>query len=216
MSNGLNFNSLISIAEILAAPMTGGSSLLLSAASQALTQVGEQVMSSALDTVGIGGPTKDLVMGAFKSAVGDASGAVESYGNVSQDLVDKITDAANHQSSNGSYTGELDRAKQDATDQLSKFIAKMGQTEADGDVGKGSDSWLVAMAKAMGRMLGDKAQHIKELSQKIESEGSDAKAYNTDITELQGASQEYGIMSNAFSQVIKSIGEGLSGMARKQ
>jgi hypothetical protein len=81
-------------------------------------------------------------------------------------------------------------------------------------------SWLEALAKAMGASLGDKAAKMVELSDKVAStaggQGKEAAKANTEATlELQGASQMFSLMQNAFSAAIKAIGEGLSQAARK-
>ena len=89
-------------------------------------------------------------------------------------------------------------------------------------------SWLQAIAKAMGEVLGQKAGEMVKLSDKISSlaqEGKglegDAKADNAaDMTaaqtELQGVSQEYKLLTETISTVLKGIGEALSTMGRKQ
>ena len=58
------------------------------------------------------------------------------------------------------------------------------------------------------------------MSEKVAStaggEGKEAAKANTEATlELQGASQMFSLMQNAFSAAIKAIGEGLSQAARK-
>jgi len=99
----------------------------------------------------------------------------------------------------------------------------------------GKKSWLQALAEGMGKTLGDKAAKMVELSKKMSdlsaakeggtggAGGADAdkeaqqnaKAFTTAQTELQGVSQEFSLMQSAFSNALKSIGEGLSQMGRK-
>ena len=95
---------------------------------------------------------------------------------------------------------------------------------------KSTGSWLMAIAKAMGEVLGEKASKMVELSGKIsdaadaqKSAGKDQKAQQeaaADMTkaqtEMQGVSQEYKLPTETFSTVIKGIGESLSTMGRKQ
>ena len=93
---------------------------------------------------------------------------------------------------------------------------------------KSAGSWLQAIAKAMGEVLGQKAGEMVKLSDKISSlaqEGKglegDAKADNAaDMTaaqtEMQGVSQEYKLLTETISTVLKGIGEALSTMGRKQ
>lgn len=126
-------------------------------------------------------------------------------------------------------------------------------------------SWLMAIAEAMGSVLGSKVQQMltssskmssltinqrgisqaqTALNDKLEAEGkkiTDYKAYTEwkdkeiqpqldeienqaklngqefteESSKLQGASQEFSMLQNAFSNCIKSIGEGLGQLARK-
>ena len=104
-----------------------------------------------------------------------------------------------------------------------------GEAQGSGKGGrKSAGSWLQAIAKAMGEVLGQKAGEMVKLSDKISSlaqEGKglegDAKADNAaDMTaaqtELQGVSQEYKLLTETISTVLKGIGEALSTMGRKQ
>lgn len=106
-------------------------------------------------------------------------------------------------------------------------ISKRG----DDDSGDGSGGWLQAIAKAMGKVLGDKAAHMVELSQDMaelngkiqgasgsnkDQDTKNATAFNQKMTDFQATSQEYSILNNTFSTAIKAIGEAMGSMARKQ
>jgi hypothetical protein len=89
--------------------------------------------------------------------------------------------------------------------------------------GSGGKSWLVAIAQAMGNALGTKAAKLVELSHKLDSlagKSSDdqksAKEFQKTMAEFQAESQLFSMMSNAFSTAVKSIGEGMTSLARKQ
>jgi hypothetical protein len=102
-------------------------------------------------------------------------------------------------------------------------VASSGlQREREGAVG-GSKSWLVAIAQAMGNALGTKAAKLVELSKKLDSlagSSSDdqqaAKEFQKTMAQFQAESQLFSMMSNAFSTAVKSIGEGMTSLARKQ
>lgn len=105
-----------------------------------------------------------------------------------------------------------------------------------GGSGKGgkkpAGSWLMAIATAMGKVLGEKAAEMVKLSDKIsaaaqdkkdaiDKKDSDAKEKAAETstqaqTELQGVSQEFKLLTETFSTVIKGIGESLSTMGRQQ
>ena len=91
--------------------------------------------------------------------------------------------------------------------------------------GGGGGGWLQAIAKAMGHTLGQKAAEMVHLSKEMSSlqqsgggstDAANAQKFNEDMTKFQATSQEYAILQNTFSTAIKSLGEALSGMARKQ
>lgn len=103
-------------------------------------------------------------------------------------------------------------------------VASSGlQREREGVAGSGGKSWLVAIAQAMGNALGTKAAKLVELSQKLDSlagTSSDdqqaAKEFQKTMAQFQAESQLFSMMSNAFSTAVKSIGEGMTSLARKQ
>lgn len=103
-------------------------------------------------------------------------------------------------------------------------IASSGlQREREGVAGSGGKSWLVAIAQAMGNALGTKAAKLVELSKKLDSlagSSSDdqqaAKEFQKTMAQFQAESQLFSMMSNAFSTAVKSIGEGMTALARKQ
>jgi hypothetical protein len=94
---------------------------------------------------------------------------------------------------------------------------------------KGGEGWLQAIAKAFGETLGKKASDLVELSNEMSAINSQrtfkqgdkddaalAADFNEAMTKFQATSQEFNLLQNTFSTALKAIGEGLSGMARKQ
>lgn len=104
-------------------------------------------------------------------------------------------------------------------DFVNEVLAARGQ---QGSEDNGGGGWLQAIAKAMGKTLGDKAGKMVELSQKMSansSSGNDkakAQEFNNDMTQFQATGQEYSMLNSVFSTAIKALGEALSAMARKQ
>jgi len=121
-------------------------------------------------------------------------------------------------------------ALQDLARQMAQWIVNdVVQNMGDRDSkphGKGGTGggWLQAIAKAMGRTLGEKASEMVALSKEMSSlqgngsssDSQNAQQFNMDMTQFQATSQEYSILQNTFSTAIKSLGEALSSMARKQ
>jgi hypothetical protein len=123
--------------------------------------------------------------------------------------------------------------QKDFTQSLVDAVRKeiKADTEAAGGTSGGktsSGSWLQAIAKAMGSVMGEKASKMVELSQKIQAQNtakpegdkgnqmeaaSKAQQLNT---EFQATSQEFQLLQTTFSTAIKTLGEGMSSIARKQ
>jgi hypothetical protein len=127
-----------------------------------------------------------------------------------------------------------DWMKQFISDSSTKLVedtrkyAEKKKSENGGKMSAGS--WLQAIAEAMGEIMGSKAADMVGLSKEMAKLNTDGKSIGKDDTQgqkdnaqqfsmvqakFQAASQEYGILSNTFSNAIKSIGEGLTAMGRK-
>jgi hypothetical protein len=112
-------------------------------------------------------------------------------------------------------------------------------SDADGTARAGSGSWMLAIARAMGEVLGNKASRMVELSQQIQdlSERSrlaagdgtqplddagraqqllDAAESQRLNTEFQATGQEFNLLQTTFSTAMKTLGEGMASVARKQ
>lgn len=208
MSNGINFSSIMQIAEIALAAETGGASLAIGeAATQAFQQVATQALGSALQSSGSGGSGMSSILDAFGAGFDAATGNV---GGESQEISQLASDVTNSAYQNGGLASSQSNLAQ----AMEQFISSMGsQQNSGGSQGGNGDSWLVALARALGSVLGQKAQEIQTLSNQIPGESGDANKFNQDLTLLQGKSQEYGILANAVSEVLKSLGQGLQGIA---
>jgi len=103
-------------------------------------------------------------------------------------------------------------------------MAQDAADEADAETRKsGGGNWLIALAKALGETAGEHLESMVELSEKIgdiKGSGKSDKAQAKEMADLQAQfqaeSQMFKMVSEATSTAVKSIGEGLSSMARKQ
>ncbi|MCG7874510.1 MAG: hypothetical protein JAZ11_20735 [Candidatus Thiodiazotropha lotti] len=120
----------------------------------------------------------------------------------------------------------------------SSIINECGKDEEEAkSKSKGSGSWLVALAKAMGQMTGDHLARMMDAQNAMEDSKVDENS-----AEFKGASEEkqremkeeagrvfteqqavfqaesklFAMCSEATSTALKSVGDGLSSMARKQ
>jgi hypothetical protein len=85
--------------------------------------------------------------------------------------------------------------------------------------GSGGGSWLEAIAEAMGNALGQMAQKLVDESNSLQSlagNQNDAQQFQATMAKFQADSQMFSMLSNAFSNAIKSIGDGMTTMASKQ
>lgn len=105
-------------------------------------------------------------------------------------------------------------ALQDFKNDFIKDIVNGAVENMKGGEKKKGGSWYEALAQALGESLDKQAAKIEELSSQVTNEN--AKDKPSTMTELQTASQRMSFMMSAADQVLKTIGEALSTMARKQ
>jgi uncharacterized protein YukE len=220
MSNGLNFNTILQVAEVAMAAETGGASLALEAASsQAMSQMATQAFSSALSQLGASGDTSNLV-NAFSSGFDAATGSAGGESELSNQIL------------NSAYqNGGLATSAGNLSNQMAQLIDELGNSGqqnsssggTDGSSGKGGagNNWMEAIAKAMGDALGKLSQQVVDESNQLDSlagnsSSSGAQAFQSEMAKFQADSQTLGMLSNAFANAIKSIGEGMQTMASKQ
>ncbi|HEY6510724.1 MAG TPA: hypothetical protein VI032_02025 [Burkholderiaceae bacterium] len=108
----------------------------------------------------------------------------------------------------------------DIGDSVGRSIADIvKKLRCGGEEEGGADSWLVAIAKAMGKVSGGHAKKLAELSNKLEGldgkNPENAKLSQEITNQMQGESQMLNLLQTAFSNVLKSIGEATANMARK-
>jgi hypothetical protein len=174
-------------------------------------------------------------------------GGCESGGDLQDMVRQAIEDVVREQigggAEDGGYAANGGAASDDSSDVSNStnprdsLLNQCAEDEESVKSNRGSGSWLVALARAMGQMTGKhlenmmQAQADMEHSDDIkdtqeyqnatdeEKEKMDQKA-GSDFTEAQAVFQAesklFSMCSEATSTVLKSIGEGLSSMSRKQ
>jgi hypothetical protein len=225
MTHGINFNSIANLAlNAASAYATGGTSLVFTtAARQLATEAFTNVISRQFGPEA-GTQASDAFRSSFAS---DDTASLNGWdGNALSQQANDVINAANHQGANGAYTGDADRFRGDLEDAMSKDIQSVINNESlmrqlksssDKDATGGGDSWLVAIAKAMGKMLGNQAQKLVDLTNEMSQHTgkNDAQVFQQLNAEFSAQSQMFGILSNSFSNSIKTIGDGLTTIARK-
>jgi|GEM_PF-1093489 hypothetical protein len=225
-------NIVTSLVGVGLAAFTGGASLALT---QAFSQLATQAFSQALGQLAgqvLSQATQQLATQAFSSILNDVVGlAGQTIAPEIAQLASQALSAGNHQGPNGAYSGDIDRARNDMSDSIAKFIEQVAKeqgtdvagllsqlindTGRDRDDavqnggGKGKMSWLRALAEGLGKLLNESAKDMQDKAAKITKD--DPKT----STDFQVASQEFNMLMQTATTAIKSIGEGLSTAARK-
>jgi len=205
--------------------------LATSAANLLTSGVGQSVMQAASQLI------KECGMPKF---IGDILGDVVK--EVMKDLCkpsDSACDDAVKDKCGGTINdiiGDLTRQIFDSVrknmDQCNEGGGNGGCSKGGGKSKGGSLSWMEAIAKAMGEAAGTKAEKLVKLSHDLNAiatrdhgglegdalknaQAQDAKDQAAVNAQFQAASQEFNMLQSAFSNAIKSIGEGMATMARK-
>lgn len=164
----------------------------------------------------------------FRDAFGGMPGADQS--DIDQ-AVRKFHQGLSENAPNGASNVDVEKlydllkSNEDASRKLEQIMEKfMSDQSADRDkgkdggmrgIGQGGESWLVALAKALGEAMGDIAADMVDLSGQLDGlTGADseqgAREFNMLLTKLQAKSQMYGIVANNGTNAIKSIGQASS------
>lgn len=220
MFHGINFNSVTNLTlNTVGTAATGPGALVTTAAARELAT---QAFTNAI-TDKFGSEAGNLTSAAFHDAFGSGFQGVDGWGSDPlTSAANAAINAANHQGVNGAYTGDADRARNDLQKAFSDAIndealMRALKSGSDKDADGASDSWLVAIAKAMGKMLGNQAQRLVDLTNEMSKHTgkNDAQQFQQLNAEFSAQSQMFGILSNSFSNSIKTIGDGLTTIARK-
>jgi len=82
--------------------------------------------------------------------------------------------------------------------------------------GGASTSWLMAFAKLMGEVANNIAEQMMDKAKQIDAAAKSEEPANELTAELTALSQLFKMVTEATSNVIKSVGEGNTSLARKQ
>jgi hypothetical protein len=201
-------------------------------ASLAMRTIGSQLAMNLIQRIGqqIGLPqsTIDLAQAAFAGASGQPN-------LVRQNMLQAVQGLTQQLDLRPSEAGQLQRDLLNATDtsmsNLMDIVDNFRRTRGGGQGEEEGGSWLVAMARALGQALDQKAAQIQEKSNEVaafanqsvtkDKTGLSAKSQENQnrlssaTTLLQAFSQEMSFISNAATTAIKAVGEAQATIARK-
>ncbi|WP_333572834.1 hypothetical protein [Sphingomonas sp.] len=175
------------------------------------TAIAKEVLQQLGQQLGLPQSAINLVQDGFSAATGSMGGPAT--------IAEAVASLAQNFDLSPSQQGELQRAAEsdsrDLYTQLSEAM-KDGETQAKAHSsrsGKGR-SWLQAIADSLAATMDQKISDMDSLSQSLDKQGKNRSTKTS--TDLTVAGQEFGYLMSTTSTVIKTIGEGLSSMARKQ
>ena len=173
------------------------------AASQLTSRIGMQAIGMLGHAVGLPQASIDLAQGAFAASHGNFNAAANNISDAVQGFGEMFNASA----------ADRDQATQQLEDALNQMVSKMADGEdakASKGGGKGGgQSWLMALAEALGKKLDKMAQEMSTMADQITDK-------TPSLTAKFGAkSQEFGILMNAATNAIKTIGEAEANSARK-
>jgi hypothetical protein len=202
---GFNPVSALSMAARIAPFAAGPAGIASFAATQLTSRIGQQAIQMLGNMVGMPQASIDLAQGAFAASHGDFNGAAR---NMSE-AVSGFGEMFN------ASRADQDQATQQLEDALNKMVSNMADGDdakaarAGGKGGKGGQSWLMALAEALGKKLDKMARDMSSMADQITDK-------TPSLTAKFGAkSQEFGILMNAATNAIKTIGEAEANSARK-
>lgn len=204
MNIGGLLSSVVNPANIALA-MTGPGGWAMIAAKTIGSAIGQQVIQALGDQLGLPQSITNLAKHAFAAASGTQG--------MPDTIRGAVAELAEQYGLSPAQQGQLQRA---ANEDAGTLFNKLSEAAKDGEQqakakSKGR-SWLQVIADSMGNALDAKVKDIDTKGSALENNKKSIKA----STELQVATQEFSYMMNTASTVIKTLGEGLSGMARKQ
>jgi hypothetical protein len=172
----------------------------------------KEVIGQLGQQLGLPPAITNMAQNAFSAATGTLGGPAS--------IGEAIAQLAGDYNLSPTQQGELTRAaQQDQREMFDKLADafKSGKEMSEARKSRGSKSgasWLQVIADSMAEALDKKVQDMDKMAKALDKQGSNKSVSAS--TDLQVAGQEFSYLMNASSTVIKTIGEGLSGMARKQ
>lgn len=175
-----------------------------------VSAVGQQVIQQLGDKLGLPQSMIDMAQAAFCQSCGDVKGVFKNY----REAVDSIAQDANLSPFD---RGNLERTAQDATRKLLDSILESDEYRNAKNGGAAKGSIFMQIAVALGKLADKKMGEMASLANQIGGikDGKNANKVTELTGQMQAKGQEFGLLSNAMSNSIKSIGEGVTQLARK-
>ena len=203
------------IAKSLVNPMTlaqlamgpaGWASIAMKALTSAVAQQAIQMVGQQL---GLPQQAINMAQSAFSAASGGQNLGNNPIGSAVSSLAEQFQLSPREQ-------GDLTRTAENAARRLSDSMLESEEFKS-AKSGGGKGSIFMQIAVALGKLADKKMGEMATLANDIGGikDGKNANAVTQKTGEMQAKGQEFGLLSNAMSNAVKSIGEGMTQLARK-
>lgn len=181
-------------------------------ATQVFSQFGQQLLQNLGQQAGLPQSQIEWAQADFTSRFGDIPATSK---NVSE-LIDAFGAETN---ASPTQIAEAQRQTQDMQNMLRDVVSQMSESQefkdakasrGKGGGGTGAPGWMMAMAKFLGEKLDAMAHDMERRAANISEKDPSSSA------EFGVVSQQFGMLMNATNNAIKTIGEALAGMAKRQ
>ena len=171
-------------------------------AKQFFSAVGQQFIQRLGEQMGMKQSQIDMAQSRFAVTHGDNKGA-------RSNLREAFSEMAKEARASTTEEADAEREMNETLNKMATSLAEGQDQKASKSGGKGGQSWLMALAEALGKKLDKMASEMSTMADQITDK-------TPSLTAKFGAkSQEFGILMNAATNAIKTIGEAEANSARK-
>jgi hypothetical protein len=195
-------------------------------ASLAMKTIGAEILKTIISEIG------QQFMASFKD-INQARASIderfESNGRSAHQAIQEYGEAVGASPSEiGRMQGQYDFVTQTIKNNIKEMNDNSSPERKEKLKGKGGLSWIQVMADSMSKILDASLEKLNDKSTSLVNTIKDGKGLKDDAakdnqantqkaqTDFTVASQEFNILMNSVNTAIKTIGEGLATMARKQ
>lgn len=201
-----SFNPVSLLATTALGPAGG---IVAQLATRIFSQVGQQMIQQMGQNLGMPASLIDIAQASFAGQHGDISGFASNLGHGIQA---SIEEAGLTMGASPTDIADQQRATQDF---IRDTIERMSESDEfkDAKAGRGkggAQGWLMAMAKVLGNQLDQLGEEMTDMASRITKDTPGLSA------EFGVVSQQFGMLMNATSNAIKTVGESMGRMASKQ
>ncbi len=208
----LSLNSFNPVSLLATAALGPAGGIVAQLATKIFSQMGQQLIQQMGQNLGLPQSVIDFAQASFAGSHGDIAGFASNFG---EGVNASIEEAGQAFGASPTDIADQQRATQDF---IRDTIERMGESDEFKDAksgrGKGgaagAQGWLMAMAKVLGNQLDKLGEEMTDMASRITKDTPGLSA------EFGVVSQQFGMLMNATSNAIKTVGEAMGRMGSKQ